>query len=158
MRFTLFGVLALAVAAGLPAADQADPAHCRGDLNATASGAVQRSICCSSYTDYNYIEGTTTFLMCSEEGPVEYAVSINLDAARGPFTGVGTFDCGIEKPGLITLSLYEDGALVEGYRSLSGTITVSEIDHDRFAAEFDVSMEVWGDGDPVLQLRGLVSK
>lgn len=158
MRFTLFGLLALAVAAGLPAADEAAPALCRGDLKATASGAVQLSICCSSYTDYNYIEGATMFLMCSEEGPIEYAVSINLDAARGLFTGVGTFDCGIEKPGLITFSIYEDGTLVEGYRSLSGTITVSEIDHDRFAAEFDVSMEVWGDGDPIIQLMGSVNK
>lgn len=142
-------------------AHQDDPggSPCGGYVTATATGAVNQELCFDIYGNYAYQENSTLNLLCAQDKDIAYDLSINMDAARGPFNGTGTYECGVDKSGFIVLDLHDlEGNLIESYKSISGTINITKAEEFHFEATFDVTLTDSDNEVMNIEMEGVVVK
>ncbi len=106
---------------------------CHGEISVKVSGLFNENICFKSGAEYTYIENDSVDLSASGS---RYGFHINITANDGTFTGTGTYDCGNGKPGFVELIIHDYDN--EYYKSISGTITVSEIGQNNFKGSYNV--------------------
>ncbi len=102
---------------------------CNGIITATATGFLNQDFCFDVLIDYNFENSGVLYINASQDGDINYAFSISLDAYNGP----GTYGLG-EDQGFAELIVH--GNESEFYKVQTGTITVSQADETSMKATF----------------------
>jgi hypothetical protein len=108
---------------------------CNGVISVKASGALDDNICFINSSDFGYTENERVYLSASGNNQT-YGFDVSVVANDGTFTGPGTYNCGQDQPGFVELVIH--GNENEFYKSISGTITITEVDQNRFKGSFNV--------------------
>jgi len=126
---------------------------CNSYVSATSSGFVAQDFCFDQLVEYNFNAGQTVALTVNQQGDPIYSCMVQIGTTNDPFTGPGTYQCGGDEAGYVELIIH--GTENEFYKTVSGTITVTEASENTFKATFNVTLKGYNNGETVT-LNGTV--
>lgn len=130
--------------------DSPDSTACEGYVKLETSGFINSNYCFDRLVSYDYTAHDNAKLWVGQNSSTTYSFDFSV-IDNGNFQGVGTYDCGKDKPGYVEFIIHGDGG--DFYKSSSGTLTLTKVDEDNVKGSFDVVAKGY-DNNETVNLKG----